>query len=63
MLARFAGLTGTAPLTDWEEVAPWAREAAAAVVAAGLMDAEEGRFRPNETMTRAEGEAILTRLG
>ena len=64
MLARFAGLTGAdaQPWTDWGEIAPWAREAVAAVVSAGLMNAEGGAFRPLETLTRAEGESIISML-
>lgn len=64
MLARFANLTGAdaSPLTDWDAIAPWAREAVEAVVSAGLMEAEDGVFHPLGTLTRAEGEAIAARL-
>lgn len=64
MLARYAGLTGAdaQSWTDWEEIAPWAREAVAAVVSAGLMNAENGAFLPLETLTRAEGESMISML-
>ena len=64
MLARYAGLTGAdaQSWTDWEEIAPWAREAVAAVTSAGLMHGENGALRPLETLTRAEGEAMISML-
>lgn len=64
MLARYAGLTkaDAQSWTDWEEIAPWACEAVAAVASAGLMNAENGAFRPLETLTRAEGEAMISML-
>ena len=64
MLARYTGLTGAdaQSWTDWEEIAPWAREAVAAVTSAGLMHGENGAFHPLETLTRAEGEAMISML-
>ena len=64
MLTQYAGLTGAdaQSWTDWEKIAPWAREAVAAVAAAGLMNVENGAFRPLETLTRAEGESIISML-
>ena len=64
MVERFAGLTAEADSlpADWEDTAPWARQSVSRVVAAGLMELTGGNFRPQDTMTRAEGEAIAARL-
>lgn len=60
-VCKFNGADAS-PLTDWDAIAPWAREAVEAVVSAGLMEAEDGVFHPLGTLTRAEGEAIAARL-
>jgi hypothetical protein len=71
LLARAMGLPvdgpagGTAPLpyADQETIPDWARGAVQATTAAGLWQGyEDGRFRPSDALTRAEGSAILYRL-
>lgn len=44
------------------QAAPWAREAVRWVCSDGLMETEQGRFRPEEGLTRQEGEAAVARL-
>ena len=48
---------------DRDALSSWSRDAAAAVVKAGLMEGKpNGRFAPQGTATRAEGTAVLMRL-
>lgn len=48
---------------DWEEIAPWAREAAARVVQQGLITGlPNGRFAPREAATRAQAAVVLVQM-
>ncbi|TBL68589.1 immunoglobulin-like domain-containing protein [Paenibacillus thalictri] len=53
MLARFA---------DCENLAPWAEQAAAAAVSAGLVQGSAQELRPQINMTRAETAALIERF-
>ena len=55
------GQTGTPP-EDEAQIEPWALEAVRWVCSTGLMETETGRFRPEEGLTRQEGEAAVERL-
>lgn len=61
LLGLELGQPGTPP-EDETQAAPWAREAVRWVCSAGLMETEQGRFRPEEGLTRQEGEAAVARL-
>ena len=61
LLGLEPGQPGTPP-EDEAQAAPWAREAVRWVCSAGLMETEQGRFRPEEGLTRQEGEAAVARL-
>lgn len=64
MLERFADLKSESDMipSDWQETALWAQQSVLRTVAAGLMDLTDGAFCPQDTMTRAEGEIIVSRL-
>ena len=53
---------GAVPLADETDIAPWALQAVRWVVASGRMAAEDGAFRPNDQLTRAEGAALAAGL-
>jgi hypothetical protein len=55
------GEAGLSEFSDEGEIAPWAREAAAALVGAGIINGADGRINPLGTMTRAEMAAALFR--
>lgn len=57
-----AGAEGAAVLADRDAVAPWALQAVQTAVARGWMEAGEGTFRPQDGLTRAEGEALAACL-
>ena len=61
LLGLEPGQPGTPP-EDEAQAAPWSREAVRWVCSAGLMETEQGRFRPEEGLTRQEGEAAVVRL-
>lgn len=61
LLGLEPGQPGTPP-EDEAQAAPWAREAVRWVCSDGLMETEQGRFRPEEGLTRQEGEAAVARL-
>lgn len=61
LLGMEAGRMGTLP-EDEEQIGPWAREAVQWACAAGLMEMDQGHFRPAEGLTRREGEAAVERL-
>lgn len=63
--ARLLGMapSGTAELTDAGSIASWALDAAQWAVSAGAaLDTQNGAFHPQDTLTRAEGEALLSLL-
>lgn len=62
--ARLLGMapSGTAELTDAGSIASWALDAAQWAVFAGGLDTQNGAFHPQDTLTRAEGEALLSLL-
>lgn len=62
--ARLLGMapSGTAELTDAGSIASWALDAAQWAVSAGGLDTQNGAFHPQDTLTRAEGEALLSLL-
>ena len=51
-----------AELTDAGSIASWALDAAQWAVSAGGLDTQNGAFHPQDTLTRAEGEALLSLL-
>lgn len=61
LLGLGPGQTGTPP-EDEAQIEPWALEAVRWVCSTGLMETETGRFRPEEGLTRQEGEAAVERL-
>lgn len=69
IVARLIGLDGaSADLTaldkfvDGEDVAPWARPELAAMVEAGFVEGgSQGRLKPGDELTRAEGVTVLAR--
>ena len=62
MLARAAGLSGTAEISDLAAVSPWARDAVQAVYHAGIMRGSGGAFRPNDTVTREMAATVVARI-
>ena len=62
--ARLLGMSpsGTAELTDAGSIASWALDAAQWAVSAGGLHTQNGAFHPQDTLTRAEGEALLSLL-
>ena len=62
--ARLLGMapSGTAELTDAGSIASWALDAAQWAVSAGGLDTQNGAFHPQDSLTRAEGEALLALL-
>ena len=56
--------TGSADqYADWDEIAPWAREAVERLTAIGLLSGEgDGRFHPAEEFSRAQAAVMLMRL-
>ena len=62
--ARLLGMapSGTAELTDAGSIASWALDAAQWAVSAGGLDTQNGAFHSQDTLTRAEGEALLSLL-
>ena len=62
--ARLLGMapSGPAELTDAGSIASWALDAAQWAVFAGGLDTQNGAFHPQDTLTRAEGEALLSLL-
>lgn len=62
--ARLLGMapSGTAELTDAGSIASWALDAAQWAVYAGGLDTQNGAFHSQDTLTRAEGEALLSLL-
>lgn len=69
MLVRYAdfmGLSLTAQeisFSDEDLIPFWALDAARQSGDLGLLDAKSGAFRPNDTMTRADGAALVQTLG
>ena len=61
LLGLGPGQTGTPP-EDEAQIEPWALEAVRWVCSTGLMETETGCFRPEEGLTRQEGEAAVERL-
>ena len=65
MLAHALKLDGTGAtlsFTDWAEIGAWAEEAIARAVQAGIVNGyEDGRFRPNAPITRAEMALMIAR--
>lgn len=61
LLGLGPGQTGTPP-EDEAQIEPWALEAVRWVCSTGLMETETERFRPEEGLTRQEGEAAVERL-
>jgi parallel beta-helix repeat protein len=61
IVARLLGLEGSGgQFADHQDIAPWAREAVAAVRAAGIMGGyPDGTFRPQNSLTRAEAVVTL----
>lgn len=51
-----------APFGDQERISPWAQEAAAVSIAAGVFNGDHGKLRPQDRITRAETAAILLRM-
>ncbi|CAH0122085.1 hypothetical protein PAE9249_04625 [Paenibacillus sp. CECT 9249] len=51
-----------APFGDRERISPWAQEAAAVSIAAGVFNGDHGKLRPQDRITRAETAAILLRM-
>lgn len=47
---------------DSDEVAEYAKEAVSSLFAAGLIKGSDGKFMPNELMTRAEAAVLISRL-
>lgn len=68
MLSRFADYLDRSPaaqteaFSDEDLIPVWAREAARQAGALGLLDAKSGAFRPNDTMTRSDGSALVDAL-
>ena len=54
--------TARAGLSDTAKLPPALREAASATISEGLVEAEEGRFRPTEPLLRRETAVALYRL-
>ncbi|MBU5442212.1 S-layer homology domain-containing protein [Paenibacillus sp. MSJ-34] len=65
MLARTLKLdgAGSAPaLTDWSKIGAWAEQAVALAVQAGIVNGyEDGSFRPEAHITRAEMASMIAR--
>ncbi len=47
---------------DADEVAEYAKEAVSSLFASGLIKGSDGKFMPNELMTRAEAAVLISRL-
>lgn len=62
VLARAAGLSGTAEISDLAAVSPWARDAVQAVYHAGIMRGSSGAFHPNDTVTREMAATVVARI-
>ncbi len=68
ILSRFAAYLGfspttqTAPFSDEALIPTWALEAAHQAGALGLMDTKTTAFRPHDTMTRLDGQALVDGL-
>lgn len=57
------GQTASAPITDAEQVSGYAKEAVDTLYEMGLLQGDgDGRFRPLDSLSRAEAAALLTRL-
>ena len=67
MLAKAAGMDSEGEqkaFTDAEAIAPWAADAVNALVKAGVLNGyEDGSFRPEAFITRAEAASVLYRIG
>ena len=67
MLAKAAGMDSEGEqkaFTDAEGIAPWAADAVNALVKAGMLNGyEDGSFRPEAFITRAEAASVLYRIG
>lgn len=67
MLAKAAGMSSEGEqkaFTDAEAIAPWAADAVNALVKAGMLNGyEDGSFRPEAPITRAEAASVLYRIG
>lgn len=63
LLARLFALEGAGQpeYADGGSIAPWARDAVAAVSARGWFQGNRGNFRPNDPLTRAELAQVLDR--
>ena len=67
MLAKAAGMGSEGEqkaFTDAEAIAPWAADAVNVLVKAGVLNGyEDGSFRPEAFITRAEAASVLYRIG
>jgi len=54
-----AGLSG---FTDGDQLADWAREAAAAAVQAGIVQGADRKLNPQQNITRAETAVLIERM-
>lgn len=64
ILTRLLKLTesgSAAQLSDAQNAQAWSKGAIGAVIDAGLMTADKGRFRPSDDLTRAEAVTLLDR--
>ena len=70
-LLKNAGISATdeqraaaeAEINDWEEIDSWERETVAGIYALGLIQGDnQGNFRPEASMTRAEAAVVMDRL-
>lgn len=61
-LDRGGTAAGLASFTDAGQMAEYAQESAAALVSAGLIQGNEGRLQPLDSLTRAEAAVLLYRV-
>ena len=48
--------------TDWRDIQSWAIQAIRDTKVTGIMEGNEGLFRPNDTANRAEAAAVMSRI-
>ena len=48
--------------TDWRDIQSWAIQAIRDTKDTGIMEGNEGLFRPNDTANRAEAAAVMSRI-
>ena len=62
-VAKYAGTSGAlTAFTDADQVAAWARDAAAFNIGSGLIVGSDSEIRPTDSITRAEAATVVLRL-